>query len=163
MTAPQAYESKTVKLFYSVSQVCCNSSLSGATWLRIAISCPSFWAYLTVIAVPPCHSPLFRLIKLKLFLQIRKEPVYVLTSSPYKENYLTIIPMSLPHLPMSAYNHQDIVLHIQGACLLPKHLGHIQSMVLLSILLPLFRSLFVKHIRQKWLHQYSFCPVHFML
>ena len=29
-------------------------------------------------------------------------------------------------------------------------------MVLFSIFLPLFRSLFAKHIRQKWLYQYSY-------
>lgn len=43
----------------------------------------------------------------------------------------------------------------QGDCLLPKHLRHIRNMALYLILLPLFRSLSVKHIRQKQLRQYS--------
>ena len=70
-----------------------------------------------------------------------------MTSPLCKEIYVTTIPMNLPHLPMSAYHHQDTVLHIQEGGLLPKHLRHIQSMVLFSILFPLFRSLSVKHIR----------------
>ena len=40
--------------------------------------------------------------------------------------------MNLPHPPMSAYHPQDIDLHIQEDCLLPKNLRHIQSMVLFN-------------------------------
>ena len=79
-----------------------------------------------------------------------------MTSPLCKEIYVTTIPMNLPHLPMSAYRPQDTALHIQEDCLLLKHLRHIQSMVLFSILFPLFRSLSVKHIRRKWLCQYSY-------
>ena len=44
----------------------------------------------------------------------------------------------------------------QGDCLLPKHLRHIRNMALYINLFPFFRSLSVKHIRQKWLRQYSY-------
>ena len=143
--------------FYSVSQVYYNYNLSGATGLRIVIFRPSFFWDHTAIAVPPCHSLLFGLIKLKhSFLQIKRELVYILTSPLYKERYVITILMNLPHLSTSAYHPQDTALHIQGDYLLLKHLRRIQSMVLFSILLPLFRSLFVKRIRQKLLHQYSY-------
>jgi hypothetical protein len=55
-----------------------------------------------------------------------------------------------------AKNNDMAVLHIQEDYLLPKHLRHIRSMVLFLILLLLFRSLSVKYIRQKWLHQYCY-------
>ncbi len=67
-----------------------------------------------------------------------------MATSLHKEKYFTTILMNLPHLPTSAYHHQDIALHIQVGCLLLKHLRHIQSMVLFLILLPLFHSLSVK-------------------
>ena len=69
-------------------------------------------------------------------LQIKRELVYILTSPLYKERYITTNLMNLPHLPTSAYRPQDTTLHIQEDCLLPKHLRHIQSMVLFSILFP---------------------------
>jgi len=117
--------------FYSVSQVYYNYNLSGATGLRIVIFRPSFLLDLTAIAVPPCHSLLFGLIKLKhSFLQIKRELVYILTSPPYKEKYVNTILMNLPHLSISAYRPQDTVLRIQGDCLLPKHLRHIRSKAL---------------------------------
>ncbi len=39
-----------------------------------------------------------------IFLQIKRELVYILTSPLYKENYITIILRNLTHLPISAYS-----------------------------------------------------------
>ena len=65
----------------------------------------------------------------------------------------TKFPENLLHLPTSAYCHQDKVLRIQAARLLPEHLRHIPIREWFSILLLLYCSLSAKSNLHKCIHQ----------